>query len=89
MCGVGAPGALVTDIEDSRIEQDLPPAVQCACLCWVYDLQKCGAQLNDNNYIHQFLQTHLLHWLEALSWTRKVSATIHAIAYLEPIALVG
>jgi hypothetical protein len=31
----------------------------------------------------------LLHWLEALSWTRKVSATIHAIAYLEPIALVG
>jgi hypothetical protein len=89
VCGVGAPGTLVTDVEGSRIEQYLPPEVQYACLYWVYHLQKCGAQLYDNDYIHQFLQTHLLYWLEALSWTRKVSAAIHAIASLEPIALVS
>jgi hypothetical protein len=39
--------------------------------------------------VHQFLQEHLLHWLESLGWMRKISEGIHAIASLESIAAVS
>jgi hypothetical protein len=82
------PGALVTDIESSQVEQCLSPEVQYACLYWIEHVQKSGAQLYDNDQVHQFLEVHLLHWLEALSWMRKISEGILAITSLESIALV-
>jgi hypothetical protein len=87
--GLGAPGVLVTNISSSQVEQCLPPEVQYACLNWVHHLQKCDTRLYDNDQVHQFLQVHLLHWLEALSWTRKVSEGIYAITSLESIAHVS
>jgi hypothetical protein len=39
--------------------------------------------------VHQFLQVHLLHWLEALGWIQKVSEGIYTIASLESIAAVS
>jgi hypothetical protein len=89
ICGLGVLGVPVTDICSSRLEQYFTPEVQYACLYWVQHLQKCGAQLYDNDQVHQFLQTHLLHWLEALSWIRKISEGILLINSLESIALVS
>jgi hypothetical protein len=89
ICGLDAPGILVTDVESSRVERSLPPAVQYACLYWIPHLQKSGSQLHDNDQVHQFLQEHLLHWLEALGWMQKVSEGIHAIASLESITAVS
>ena len=89
ICSVGKPGTLSTDIESSRVEDCLPPEVQYACLYWVLHLQKSGAQLRDNDQIHQFLQKHTLHWLEALGWMQKISEGILAIILLESIALVS
>ena len=71
ICGLGAPGVLVADIESSKVEQCLSSEVQYACLYWVQHLQKSGDKLQDNDQFHQFLQAHLLHWLEALGWMRK------------------
>jgi len=89
ICCMGRPGALVADVESSLVEKYLPSEVQYACLYWIQHLQNSGAQLYDNDQIHQFLQEHLLHWLEALGWMRKVSKGIHAIASLESIAAVS
>jgi hypothetical protein len=89
ICEQDVPSALVADVESSRVEQCVPPEVQYACLYWVEHLQKSGAQLCDNDRVHQFLQTHFLHWLEALSWMRKMSEGILAISSLESIALVS
>jgi hypothetical protein len=89
ICGLDALGVLVTDIENSQVEQYLPPEVQYACLYWVQHLQESGAQISDNDKVHQFLRDHLLHWLEALSWMRKISEGILAIISLESIALVS
>jgi hypothetical protein len=89
ICGLGAPGVLVTDIESRQVEQCLPSEVQYACLHWVQHLQKSSMQLYDDDKIHQFLQTHLLHWLEALSWMRSISEGILAIVSLESITLVS
>jgi hypothetical protein len=89
ICGLNTPGVLVTDVESSRVKRSLPSEVQYACLYWIQHLQKSGAQLHDNDQVHQFLQEHLLHWVEALGWIQKVSEGIHAIASLEAIAAVS
>jgi hypothetical protein len=89
VCGQKAPGTLVADVESSRIEQCLPPEVRYARLYWVQHLRKSDAQLYDNDQVHQFLQVHLLHWLEALGWMRKTSEGILAILSLEALIPVS
>jgi hypothetical protein len=89
ICGLGVSNMLATDIERSQKEQHLSPELQYACLYWVEHLQKSDAKLCDNDQVHQFLQNHLLHWLEALGWMRKVLEGIHAIASLESIVAVS
>jgi hypothetical protein len=83
ICGQKVPGTLVANVESSRIEQCLPPEVKYACLYWAQHLQKSDAQLYDNDQVHQFLQAHLLHWLEALGWIGKTSDGILAISSLD------
>ena len=87
ICCLEAPGALVTNIESSQVEKCLPAELQYACLYWVQHLKRSGAQLY--NQVYQFLQDHLLHWLEALGWIGKTSEGILAIISLESIALVS
>jgi hypothetical protein len=87
--GLDTPGILITDIESSRVENCLPSEVQYACLYWIEHLQKSGTRLSDYDQVHQFLQKHLLHWLEALSWMRKISEGIYRITSLESLALVS
>jgi NACHT domain len=89
ICSLGSPGVLVTDIKSSQINHSLPPEVQYACLYWIQHLQKASMQLYDNNQIHQFLQEHFLHWLEALGWIGRVSEGIYAITSLESIITVS
>jgi hypothetical protein len=83
ICGVSAPGILVTDVESSRVEQCLPPELQYACLYWVQHLQRSASQVYNNEEARRFLQAHLLHWLEALGWMGKTSEGIQAILSLE------
>jgi len=87
ICCLEAPGVLVTNIENSQVEKYLPAELQYACLYWVEHLKRSGAQLYDQ--VYQFLQDHLLHWLEALGWIGKTSEGILAIITLESIALVS
>jgi hypothetical protein len=89
ICGLDTPGVLVTDVESSQVNRSLPPELQYACLYWIQHFHQSGAQLRDNDQVHQFLQEHLLHWLEALGWMEKVSEGIYAIASLESIVAVG
>jgi hypothetical protein len=89
ICDQHTPGVLVTDVEIRKVEQSLPPDVQYACLYWVQHLQRSGMQLHDDGQVHQFLKAYFLHWLEALSWMRKISEGILAITSLESIALVS
>ena len=89
ICRLGRPGALVTDVESGQVEKYLPSEIQYACIYWIQHLQRSGSQLNDNNQVHQFLQDHLLHWLEAVGWMQKVSEVIHAITLLESMTTVS
>jgi hypothetical protein len=91
VCGQEAPGTFVADIQSYQIEQCLSPEVRYACLYWIQHLQKSGAQLCNEDQVYQFLQVHLLHWLEALGWIGKTSEGIHVILSLEaqiPVSLL-
>jgi hypothetical protein len=83
ICGLNTPGMLVGDVESSEVKRFLPPEVQYACLHWIQHICKSGAQLRDDDQVHQFLKQHLLHWLECLGWIRKTSEGILAILSLE------
>jgi hypothetical protein len=87
--GISTPGTLVSEVDSSQVQQYLPLEVQYACLYWIQHLQRSGAQLQDNDYVHQFLRSHFLHWLEALSWMQKISEGILEIISLESITIVS
>jgi hypothetical protein len=83
ICGLRAPGVLATNTKCSQVEQCIPLEVRYACLYWIQHVQRSGARLRDNDEVHQFLQGHLLHWLETLGWMGKTSEGILAILSLE------
>ncbi|OBT67626.1 hypothetical protein VE03_03802 [Pseudogymnoascus sp. 23342-1-I1] len=89
ICKMRAPGTLASQVETSWIDDCLPPEVQYACLYWVQHLQRGGAQVYSSEEAHQFLQAHLLHWLEALGWMGKISEGIQAILALEAHIMVN
>ena len=81
------PGKLAADADSSLIEKHLPQEVQYACLYWVHHLKKGGIELINNDQVHKFLNEHLLHWLEALGWMRRVPDGVLAAIQLESIVL--
>lgn len=89
ICGLDGFSTSVEDVSNSRVQLNLPHEVQYACLYWIQHLGKSEAKLRDDSQVHKFLQKHLLHWLEALSWMQKVSEAIYAIDALRSITLVS
>lgn len=89
ICGLEAPGVLVKDVASSRVKKCLTPEVRYACLYWIQHVQKSGARLRDNDQVHQFLELHLLHWLEAIGWIGRTSEALVAIASLEALVTVS
>ncbi|KAH8595410.1 WD40-repeat-containing domain protein [Bisporella sp. PMI_857] len=87
ICELGSPGFLVSDINDGQVNKYLPLELQYACLYWIQHLQKSYTQLDDHGTVHQFLQSHFLHWIEALSWIQKIPEALRMISTLESIAL--
>lgn len=89
MCDLQQPGVLASELEYSKVESCLPPAVQYACRYWVAHLQGAKIGLYDGDVVHKFLQKYFLHWLEALSLMRKTSEGVLAITSLESIIIVS
>lgn len=82
LCGLHSPAMELFDIERSQISQHIPTHLQYACRYWVRHLQHSGVQPIDNDEVHQFLRTHLLHWLEALSLLGKMDEGVREILVL-------
>ena len=89
ICGLRSPGTLVAEVQWDLIMQRLPNELQYACLYWVRHIQRSETQLQDDGQVHEFLQRHLLHWIEALSLMRKTSEGILAIASLGSMIAVS
>jgi hypothetical protein len=88
MCNLQLPGALIIEVDKDKVNGHLPLAVQYACLYWVKHLQRSDMVLHENDQVHKFLQTHFLHWLEALSLIGEISEGVLAVKALEFMAIV-
>ncbi len=91
ICQIGCPG------EHPRIEQQdmnrfLSPSAQYACRYWAHHLSNSALTIDDNSPERRFLQTHFLHWLEALGLLGRaweiidliitLKSTVDRVAYL-------
>ncbi|KAI9779259.1 MAG: hypothetical protein M1839_007511 [Geoglossum umbratile] len=86
ICNLHTPGTLTCELEKRTVEQHLPAPIQYACRYWVDHLQLGKNGLcNDNGPVHMFLQTHFLHWLEALSLIGEISKGVLIIMALQSI----
>ncbi|KAK0645495.1 hypothetical protein B0T16DRAFT_428600 [Cercophora newfieldiana] len=73
VCDLKEPGMLRSEVSQQTINAHLRPEVQYACQYWVYHLEESKYKIEDDDFVHTFLTSHLLHWLEALSLLRRLS----------------
>ena len=85
ICHLRTPGTLKSETEISIVDQHLPNHVQYACQYWVDHLRKGDLSLDDGSHVYEFLRTHFLHWLEALSLIGKMSEAVLMIKVLDAI----
>jgi hypothetical protein len=92
--GLRLPG---TSIDSIDIPNPDPLALlRYSCTYWASHFQEADKRslsfqrdLTDGGDLHQFLQNHFLHWLEAMGLLRKVSEGVLAISTLESCILVS
>src|SRR5690606_21881298 len=80
ICDLRFPDSSVVELD--VLEKVLPAEVRYACRYWILHLQKSGLALCDYDKTHTFLETHFLHWLEALSLLRLTPEGIRAVKLL-------
>jgi hypothetical protein len=88
MCSLSKPGALRNEIREETVASSLPPELQYACRYWVEHLMRSQQSIADGDAVHVFLQTHLLHWLEAMSLMGETGECVRLLARLQALVAV-
>jgi len=89
MCNLWGPGVLIAEIPDDTIQKCIPPHIQYACRYW-FDHWRLGNPVEEDiKTIREFLEQHLLHWLEGLSLIGEVSNGVHMMIALEEMLSVS
>jgi hypothetical protein len=89
LCGMVALGTRRSEVAKSTVRYYLPEVVAYACCYWVQHVVSSGERIKDNDGVLPFLQKHVLHWMEALSWLGKASDVIHNLAALRSLVDVS
>lgn len=88
ICKLSGSGVLKSEIEEKIILESLSPELQYACRYWVDHLQRSQRKIEDGDATHDFLQKHLLHWLEAMSLLNDASLCVRLVAKLQSLVAV-
>jgi hypothetical protein len=79
LLSIGEAGVRRLKIRPDQVENAILKDVAYACSYWVHHLIASKYRVEDDGLVHEFLKSHLLHWLEALSWLGRLSS---AVAYI-------
>lgn len=79
ICCLKPPSAPRSEVNQRTIDAVLPPEVQYACIYWVAHWKESRCSVEDGGLVDHFLNSHLLHWLEALSLIGRMSQCIGMI----------
>ncbi|KAF4337194.1 vegetative incompatibility het-e-1 [Fusarium beomiforme] len=82
ICSLPFPGTRRSMVDSSELEERMPPQVQYACMHWAYHHMEGDPKSNDNDQVHDFLTTHFLHWMEALSLLGQVKECLDSLRSL-------
>ncbi|PFH62788.1 hypothetical protein XA68_11800 [Ophiocordyceps unilateralis] len=82
MCGTGAIRANRSTIGQRRIDACIPPEVQYACVYWVHHVKNAGYEAGIGDRVYSFLNSHRLHWMEALGLLGRGSEVVHSLQTL-------
>ncbi|KAK0276049.1 hypothetical protein LTR91_002398 [Friedmanniomyces endolithicus] len=85
ICALNKPGARRAKVAKSTVHDSLPEAVAYACRYWVQHVVDSGEHVTDDGAVYPFLEKHLLHWMEALSWLGRASDIIHGLRALRSV----
>ncbi|KAB8257696.1 WD40-repeat-containing domain protein [Aspergillus pseudonomiae] len=87
ICCLEEPGIHVTDIEPSVVHEFLPEQVQYACSHWVDHLQQSDIVASNDAVLYDFLRTHFVHWLEAMTIMGRIPIAIMILNNLTTLQL--
>ncbi|PNP78057.1 hypothetical protein FNYG_08603 [Fusarium nygamai] len=79
ICSLSFPGMRRSAVGVGLLEERIPSELQYACMYWVHHQTKADFEPSDSNDIHDFLKTHFLHWLEALSLLSRVKECLDTL----------
>ncbi|KAK2938621.1 G-protein beta WD-40 repeat [Fusarium oxysporum f. sp. vasinfectum] len=82
ICGLSFPGMRRSAVGARQLEEHMPLQLQYACMYWVHHQMKGDSKLNDDNEVYDFLTTHFLHWLEAMSLLGRVKECLDSLRSL-------
>ncbi|QPC63178.1 hypothetical protein HYE67_005409 [Fusarium culmorum] len=82
ICGLSFPGTRRSTVDSSELEERMPSQLQYACMHWAYHYIVGDPKSNDNNQVHDFLTTHLLHWMEVLSLLGRAKECLNSLRSL-------
>ncbi|KAK4996205.1 hypothetical protein LTR66_004126 [Elasticomyces elasticus] len=88
VCGLQHPGTMTDNLDRKKVEECLLPHVQYACRYWVEHLRRCAFAAEEAARraaieVHEFLELHLLHWLEAMGLIARVDEMVESVIQLE------
>lgn len=89
ICELSDPGTQKTWIMREIVNDCLPPHVQYACLHWIDHVEQAHIDSVTGKAILEFLEMHLLHWLEALSFLNRVLESVVMVERLKSATQVG
>lgn len=89
ICRLGNPGARRSEADPLQVERCIPPELRYACLYWVDHLGHSDSFTCLAEDVHQFLKTHFLHWIEALSLLGAMADAVQSVWKLEGLAAVS
>ncbi|KAJ4030296.1 hypothetical protein NW756_010176 [Fusarium oxysporum] len=82
ICGLSFPGMRRSAVDLGELEKNIPSQLQYACMHWAYHQMEDNPELNNNNEVYDFLTTHFLHWLEAMSLLGRVKECLDSLRSL-------
>jgi hypothetical protein len=83
------PGFKRRDITETKVAECIPPHVAYACMYWAKHLAAGQVTtLEGTELVYEFLTTHFLHWLEAMSWLEKYNLVISSMRDLISVTKV-
>ncbi|KAI1032366.1 hypothetical protein LB504_013187, partial [Fusarium proliferatum] len=82
ICDLSFPGTRRYTVAGSELEERIPPHLQYACMHWVYHQMEGESKLNDDNKVYDFLTTHFLHWVEAMSLLGRAKECLDSLKSL-------